>query len=224
MDKIMIVEDEKSIRDLLASELKKRGFQTFATTDFSKVYDDFIKEEPKLILLDIHLPVGDGYIWGRKIRAVSKVPIIFISSLNTNMDMLTAIELGADDYITKPFSLEILTMKITALLRRSYQYKVPINNHLEYRGLKINIETSAASIGDVVIDLSKNEYKLLFLLMKNQGKMMSREKLLRALWEDERFVDDNTLTVNINRLRKKIQQAGLSDFVQTKVGKGYWIP
>lgn len=140
------------------------------------------------------------------------------------MDMLTAIELGADDYITKPFSLEILTMKITALLRRSYQYKVPINNHLEYRGLKINIETSAASIGDVVIDLSKNEYKLLFLLMKNQGKMMSREKLLRALWEDERFVDDNTLTVNINRLRKKIQQAGLSDFVQTKVGKGYWIP
>lgn len=222
MDKIMIVEDEKIIRDLLASELQKRGFETYGVTDFSKVFEDFQKEEPKLVLLDIQLPHFDGYHWGRKIREVSKVPIIYISSLSTNLDMLKAIELGADDYITKPFSLEILTMKITALLRRSYTYKTT-ENALEHRGLKINIDTSSATVGEQVVDLSKNEYKLLFILMKNQGKIMSREKLLRALWEDERFVDDNTLTVNINRLRKKIEQAGLKDFIQTKVGKGYVI-
>ncbi len=222
MVKIMIVEDEKIIRDLLALELTKHDFETFPTTDFARVLEDFEREDPKLVLLDIHLPVKDGYYWGRKIREISKVPIIYISSLNTNMDMLTAIELGADDYITKPFSMEILVMKITALLRRSYQYQES-ENILEYRGLKMNVETSSAVVFDEVVELSKNEYKLLYLLMKHQGKVMSREKLLKALWEDARFVDDNTLTVNINRLRKKIQQAGIDDFIETKVGKGYVI-
>lgn len=223
MAKIMIVEDEVVIRQLISEELAKWKFEVFQTTDFNEVLNDFEREQPQLVLLDINLPVFDGYYWCQQIRAVSKVPIIFISSRNTNMDQIMAMNMGADDYITKPFQVDILVAKINALLRRSYNY-VEGGETLSHNGITLNMDNSSMAINGQVINLSKNEYRLLFILMKQHGKILSREKLLRALWDDERFVDDNTLTVNINRLRRKIQQAGIDEYIQTKVGQGYIIP
>ncbi|HPR80348.1 MAG TPA: response regulator transcription factor [Enterococcus sp.] len=224
MAKIMIVEDEAVIRQLIMEELEKWQFETFGTTDFHQVLLDFKTEEPQLILLDINLPVFDGYYWCQKIREISKVPIIFISSRNTNMDMIMAMNMGADDFITKPFELDVLVAKINALLRRSYNYVENNNETISHNGLILNVDNGSLDVNGEVIDLSKNEYRLLYILMKNHGKILSREKLLRALWDDERFVDDNTLTVNINRLRRKIEQAGVEGYIETKVGQGYIIP
>ncbi|OTN77729.1 DNA-binding response regulator [Enterococcus sp. 8G7_MSG3316] len=224
MAKIMIVEDEAVIRQLIMEELEKWQFDTFGTTDFHQVASDFETENPQLILLDINLPVFDGYYWCQKIRETSKVPIIFISSRNTNMDMIMAMNMGADDFVTKPFEIDVLIAKINALLRRSYNYVESSNETLVHNGLTLNIDNSSMSINDETIDLSKNEYRLLYILMKNHGKILSREKLLRALWDDERFVDDNTLTVNINRLRRKIEQTGTVGYIETKVGQGYIVP
>ncbi|MGX7352343.1 DNA-binding response regulator [Enterococcus canis] len=224
MAKIMIVEDEQTIRNLIVEELTKWKFEAFATTDFNKVFQDFEQEQPALILLDINLPVFDGFYWCQKIREVSKVPIIFISSRNTNMDMIMAMNMGGDDFVTKPFSIEVLIAKINALLRRSYNYVETASEVMAHNGITLNVDNGTMEINGENIDLSKNEYRLLYILMKKHGKIMSREKLLRALWEDERFVDDNTLTVNINRLRKKIEQAGIKDYIETKVGQGYIVP
>ena len=224
MAKIMVVEDEAVIRQLIIEELEKWQFETFGTTDFHQVFDDFEEQEPQLILLDINLPVFDGYYWCQKIRETSKVPIIFISSRNTNMDMIMAMNMGADDFVTKPFEIDVLIAKINALLRRSYNYVENNSETLVHNGLTLNIDNSSMQINDEVIDLSKNEYRLLYILMKNHGKILSREKLLRALWDDERFVDDNTLAVNINRLRRKIEQAGMDNYIETKVGQGYIVP
>ncbi|EOL42438.1 DNA-binding response regulator [Enterococcus phoeniculicola] len=224
MAKIMIVEDEAVIRQLLMEELEKWKFTSFGTTDFNHVFEDFEKEEPQLILLDINLPVFDGYYWCQKIREVSKVPIIFISSRNTNMDMIMAMNMGADDFVTKPFQIDVLIAKINALLRRSYNYAENNSETMTHNGITLNVDNGSMEINGEMINLSKNEYRLLYILMKQHGKILTREKLLRALWDDERFVDDNTLTVNINRLRKKIQQAGLDNYIETKVGQGYIVP
>lgn len=224
MSKIMIVEDEAVIRNLVIEELEKWDFDTFGTEDFHNVLEDFQDEEPQLVLLDINLPIFDGYYWCQKIREISKVPIIFISSRSTNMDMIMAMNMGADDYVTKPFQIDVLVAKINALLRRSYSYAEASSETMVHNGLTLNIDNSTMEINGETIDLSKNEYRLLYILMKKHGKILSREKLLRALWEDERFVDDNTLTVNINRLRKKIEQAGIDSYIETKIGQGYIVP
>lgn len=224
MAKIMVVEDESVIRGLIMEELKKWQFDVFGTTDFEEVFNDFESQDPQLVLLDINLPVFDGYYWCQKIREVSKVPIIFISSRNTNMDMIMAMNMGADDFVTKPFEIDVLIAKINALLRRSYNYAEGSSETLAHNGLVLNIDNSTMELNGETIDLSKNEYRLLYILMKNNGKILSREKLLRALWDDERFVDDNTLTVNINRLRRKIEQAGMKGYIETKVGQGYIVP
>lgn len=223
MFKIMIVEDDESVRQLLSSVLQKWGFQTIEVESFDQVDQEVITKQPHLILLDINLPVFDGFFWCQKIRETSKVPIIFISSRDTNMDMVMAMNIGGDDFVNKPFDMEILIAKINALLRRTYNYTDKEPSTLEHNGLILNVENSSMQINGQQIDLSKNEYKLLYLLLKHKGKILSREKLLRALWDDERFVDDNTLTVNINRLRKKIEQAGIEHFIETKIGQGYII-
>lgn len=223
MFKIMIVEDDESVRHLLSSVLQKWGFETIEVEAFDHVDQEFLEKQPHLILLDINLPVYDGFYWCQKIRESSKVPIIFISSRDTNMDMIMAMNIGGDDFVNKPFDMEILIAKINALLRRTYNYTEKTQASLEHKGLVLNVENSSMEIAGQQIDLSKNEYKLLYLLLKNKGKILSREKLLRALWDDERFVDDNTLTVNINRLRKKIEQAGIENFIETKIGQGYLI-
>ena len=224
MAKIMIVEDETTIRELISEELQKWQFERIGTTDFNDVLDDFQEENPQLVLMDINLPVYDGYYWCQKIREVSKVPIIFISSRSTNMDMIMAMNMGADDFVTKPFQIDVLIAKINALLRRSYNYSDTDSEVLSHNGITLNVDNGRMEIKGEMIDLSKNEYRLLYLLMKKHGKILTREKLLRALWDDERFVDDNTLTVNINRLRKKIEQAGIAGYIETKVGVGYMVP
>lgn len=224
MAKIMLIEDETTIRELLAEELQKWNFETIKTTNFNQVLEEFQREDPQLVLLDINLPVFDGYYWCQKIREISKVPIIFISSRNTNMDMIMAMNMGADDFVTKPFQLDVLIAKINALLRRSYNYSEVASELLSHNGITLNVDNGSMEIKGKTIDLSKNEYRLLYILVKKHGRILTREKLLRALWEDERFVDDNTLTVNINRLRKKIEQAGIDDYIETKVGQGYIVP
>ncbi len=224
MAKIMIIEDETTIRELISEELQKWQFETFGTIDFNHVLEDFQREDPQLVLLDINLPVFDGYYWCQKIREISKIPIIFISSRSTNMDMIMAMNMGADDFVTKPFQIDVLIAKINALLRRSYNYSEVGSEIMSHNGITLNVDNGSMEINGEVIDLSKNEYRLLYILIKKHGKILTREKLLRALWEDERFVDDNTLTVNINRLRKKIEQAGLEGYIETKVGQGYIVP
>lgn len=220
----MIVEDEAVIRQLIGEELTKWRFDVYQTTDFNQVFDEFEQIAPQLVLLDINLPVYDGYYWCQKIREVSKVPIIFISSRNTNMDMIMAMNMGADDFVTKHFQIDVLIAKINALLRRSYNYTELSSEMMSHNGITLNVDNGSMEINGEIIDLSKNEYRLLFILMKHNGKILSREKLLRALWDDERFVDDNTLTVNINRLRRKIEQAGIQGYIETKVGQGYIVP
>lgn len=222
--KIMIVEDDETVRELVTESLEKWGFETVEVKDFKRVLDIFKEEEPHLVLLDINLPVFDGYYWCQKIREISKNPIIFISSRDTNADSIMSMNIGGDDYVNKPFSMDILIAKVNALLRRTYDYSKAEGSSMEHRGLKLNMENSTMLIQDNPVELSKNEFQLLLILMKNAGKIVSREKLLRALWDDERFVDDNTLTVNINRLRKKIEGAGISNYIETKVGQGYIIP
>lgn len=224
MAKIMIIEDEATIRELISEELQKWQFDTFGTTDFNNVLEDFQREEPQLVLLDINLPVFDGYYWCQKIREISKIPIIFISSRNTNMDMIMAMNMGADDFVTKPFQIDVLIAKINALLRRSYNYSEVGSEIMSHNGITLNVDNGSMEINGEVIDLSKNEYRLLYILIKKHGKILTREKLLRALWEDERFVDDNTLTVNINRLRKKLNRQGLKAISKQKLGKAILFP
>ncbi|MFC6324211.1 response regulator transcription factor [Companilactobacillus baiquanensis] len=224
MAKIMIIEDDPSISKLISENLQKWHLDNYVTENFETIIEQFKTYKPDLILLDINLPVFDGYYWNQEIRKISKIPIIIISSRNSNMDQIMAMNMGADDFVEKPFSVDILIAKINALLRRTYDFTKNNNDIVEYNGLKLNLANGTVEIGEEKIDLSKNEYKLLQRLLKDQGKIVTREQLLNFMWDDERFVDDNTLTVNINRLRTKISQFGLKDYIVTKVGQGYIIP
>ncbi|WP_334330178.1 response regulator transcription factor [Companilactobacillus sp. HBUAS59699] len=224
MAKIMIVEDDHSIATLISENLEKWQIDTHIIEDFNKVMEEFNEYKPDLVLLDINLPVYDGYYWNQEIRKVSKTPIIIISSRNSNMDQIMAMNMGADDFVEKPFSVDILVAKINALLRRTYDFTKNTSDVIEHNGLKLNLSSGTVEIGSDKIDLSKNEYKLLQRLLRDQGKIVTREQLLNFMWDDERFVDDNTLTVNINRLRGKIEKFGLKNYIVTKVGQGYIIP
>ncbi len=222
--KIMIVEDEQIIRDLVAEMLGKWGLQPIKVDDFNQVLQIFLKEQPNLILLDINLPSFDGFYWCSKIREVSKVPIIFISSRNTPVDMVMAMNMGGDDFIQKPFNTEVLMAKVNALLRRTYSYSIVQNQVMEHDGIILNINEGNILYGDQKIELTKTELIIFNLLMRQKGEIVSRKKMMRSLWEDESFVDDNTLTVNITRLRKKLAELGKDDFITTKKGLGYMIP
>ncbi|WP_125708363.1 response regulator transcription factor [Companilactobacillus zhongbaensis] len=224
MAKIMIIEDDASISKLISENLSKWQMDPYVVSDFSTIIEQFSEQQPDLVLLDINLPVRDGYYWNQEIRKISKAPIIIISSRNSNMDQIMSMNMGADDFVEKPFSIDILIAKINALLRRTYDFTKSTSNIIEHNGLKLNLSDGTVEIGENKIDLSKNEYKLLQRLLKDQGKIVSREQLLNFMWDDERFVDDNTLTVNINRLRNKFDKNGLSNYIVTKVGQGYIIP
>ncbi|GAB5057818.1 response regulator transcription factor [Companilactobacillus alimentarius] len=224
MAKIMIIEDDRSISKLISENLAKWQINSYITEDFNNIIDQFNAYKPDLVLLDINLPVYDGYYWNQEIRKISKIPIIIISSRNSNMDQIMAMNMGADDFVEKPFSIDILVAKINALLRRTYDFTKNSSDVIEHNGLKLNLSSGSVEIADNKIDLSKNEYKLLQRLLKDQGKIVTREQLLNFMWDDERFVDDNTLTVNINRLRGKIEKYGLKSYIVTKVSQGYIIP
>ncbi|HPF43669.1 MAG TPA: response regulator transcription factor [Syntrophomonadaceae bacterium] len=224
MFKIMIVEDDPKMREIVLENINKWGFEGFALTDFSAVVSEFIKFEPHLLLLDINLPAFDGFYWCSKIREISRVPIIFISSRESNMDIIMAMNMGGDDYLQKPFSLEVLMAKINALLRRTYSYTEHETSAVEHNGVILNLNDAHLQYENEKTELTKNEYRIAYILMKKAGQIVSRDEIMRGLWEDESFVDDNTLTVNINRLRRKLGDIGLNDFIQTRKGQGYIIP
>ena len=222
MYRILVVEDDAGIAEAIAEQAAMWDLQTRCIKNFMKVTEDFAEFDPHLVLLDISLPFFDGYYWCSEIRKVSKVPIIFISSAAAKMNIVMAMNMGADDFIAKPFDQSVLMAKIKALLRRTYDFggQVPV---LEHKGAMLNTGDSTLTYGDIRIDLTKNEYRILLALMENKGKTVSRERLMEILWQTDCFVDENTLTVNVGRLRKKLESAGLSDFIVTRHGVGYII-
>lgn len=223
MYKIMIIEDDEKIRDLIKIFLEKWGFETSIVKNFNNTFEEFVEVNPHLVLMDINLPACDGFYWCNKFRSISKVPVIFLSSRSTNMDIVMAVNIGGDDYITKPFSLDVLTAKINALLRRSYSYAESNMDAVEYKGTVLSLKDNMFYYEDKNIELTKNEFKILYILMIKHENIISREKIMKELWHDENFIDDNTLTVNINRLRKKLMGIGLVDFIKTVKNQGYII-
>lgn len=222
MYNILIVEDDITIASLLKENLMKWGFQAETVKDFNKVLVEVIEKKPHLVLLDISLPFYNGFYWCSEIRKKSKVPIIFLTSHTENMDLVMAMNMGGDDYITKPFSMDVLVVKIQALLRRTYDYYVE-NKTLEVQGVSLNLADTSLNVLGKETELTKNEYKIMKILMENKNRVVLREEIMEALWDSDCFVDDNTLTVNVNRLRKKLEDMGLKDFIQTKKGMGYLI-
>lgn len=217
--KIFIIEDEEKIRLELSTFLNRYGYETSYSTDFENIVNIALKEKPHVILLDINLPYFDGYYICREIRKSSNVPIIVVTSRNSEIDELMSMNLGADDFITKPYNTQILLARISAILRRTYQNLDA--EIFEYNGLKYNMSTSEMEFNNNKIELTKNESRILYTLIKNKEKIVSRNELMKSLWQNDEFVDDNTLTVNINRLRKKLEEIGASDYLQTKRGQGY---
>lgn len=222
MYKLMIVEDDRGIAEAVKKQAESWGLETLAVSDFASVMEDFLRFEPHIVLLDIALPFYNGYHWCSEIRRCSNVPVIFISSASDNMNIIMAMNMGADDFIAKPFDLSVLIAKIMALLRRSYDL-APNQGFLSHRGATLDTAAAVLLFNSERIELTKNEYRILLCLMENKGKVVSREKLMERLWETDCFVDDNTLTVNVNRLRKKLDNAGLSAFITTKFGVGYIV-
>lgn len=222
MQKIMIVEDDEIIASSIKKHLEKWNYDVRVVNDFENVLEDFRHYEPLLILLDISLPYYNGYYWCQEIRKESEVPIIFISSTSENMNIVMAMNMGADDFIAKPFDRNVLIAKLSAMLRRSYDFAASVSI-IEHNGAMLNMSDNTLTYQGENIDLSKNEYKILLTLMENRGKVVSRESLMERLWESDSFVDENTLTVNVNRLRKKLDNAGLKDFIGTKFGVGYIV-
>lgn len=223
MFKIMLIEDDIKIREIILENIKRWGFLGIEVIEFAEILNTFIIEQPHLILMDINLPAFDGFYWCNKIREVSKIPIIFISSRTSNMDIVMAINMGGDDFIQKPFSLEVLMAKINALIRRTYSYTSEDNNIIEYKNVFLNLKDGSLLYNENKLELTKNELKIMYILMKNNGNIVSRDKIMRSLWEDENFIDDNTLTVNVNRLRRKLDDISLKDFIETRKGLGYII-
>ena len=222
MYRLLIIEDDKGIAEAIKTQAEMWGMQAHMLTNFRDVMAEFAKVDPHIVLLDIGLPFFNGYHWCGEIRKVSKVPIIFISSASDNMNMIMAMNMGADDFIAKPFDQSFLIAKLQALLRRTYDFSasVPV---LENRGALLHTGEQSLMYGEEKISLSKNEYRILFVLMEIKGRVVSREKLMVQRWETDCFVDENTLSVNVNRLRKRLESAGLSDFIKTKFGVGYLI-
>lgn len=219
--KIAIIEDDNKIRNELSQFLIKYGYDVFAPENFKNLVSDVLHEKVQLILLDINLPVYDGYYFCREIRKISNVPIIIVTSRASDVDELMSMHLGADDFVTKPYNLQILLARISSILKRVYHLEIP--QEITYNGVTLDISKSIVSFNDREIELTKNEVKILNILMKNIGKIVPRDEIMNELWQSDEFVDDNTLTVNINRLRKKLESIELDNFIITKRGQGYLI-
>ncbi|MEM0529394.1 response regulator transcription factor [Zongyangia sp. HA2173] len=222
MYRILIVEDDMGIAQAMAEQARMWELEVKCVENFRNVMKDFSEYRPHLVLLDISLPFFNGYHWCTEIRRVSKVPIIFISSASDNMNIVMAMNMGADDFIAKPFDQSVFIAKVQALLRRTYDFGSAVSV-LEHHGAILNLENHTMSYKSQNIELSKNEYRILLTLMENKGKVVSRERLMERLWESDSFIDENTLTVNVNRLRKKLDTFGLKDFIMTKFGEGYLL-
>ena len=222
MYRILLVEDDGVIASQVEKHLNAWGYQVRRAADYQHILTDFADFQPHLVLLDIGLPFYNGYHWCAEIRRHSKIPILFLSSASDNMNIVMAMNQGGDDFVAKPFDLDVLTAKIQALLRRTYDFGGQ-TGLLEHRGALLNTGDATLTYDGRKVELSKNEYKILFTLLSNKGKIVSRETLMTKLWETDSFVDENTLTVNITRLRRRLEDAGLHDFITTKKGAGYLV-
>lgn len=223
MFKIMVVEDDGQICSILCENIKKQGLDYHAVERFNDVLKDFVEYKPDLILMDINLPCYDGFYWCGKIRVLSKVPLIFISARTTDMDIIIATNMGGDDYLIKPFSIDVLMAKINGILRRVYSYGGNDMEIISYKDLIFNVNSNTILCQNKSVELTRNESQILGILLKNRGSVVSRERIIRSLWKDASFIDDNTLTVNITRVRKKLKDIGLDDFIETKKCEGYMI-
>jgi len=221
MYKIFIVEDDAKIRTELKRLLEKYGYDCITAEDFAHISTLVLQAKPHLVLLDINLPQFDGYQVCREIRAQSSLPIIIVTSRDSEMDELMSMNLGADDFITKPYHTQILLARISSVLKRSYQKEAALT--MEHHGVVLDVSKSMVSHEENQAELTKNELRILHLLMENKGKILSRDDLMNDLWQSDEFVDDNTLTVNINRLRKKLEGIGVTDFLLTRRGQGYLV-
>lgn len=222
MYRLLIVEDDRGIAEAIKEQAEMWELQVHCVENFRNIMAEFAEFDPHIVLLDIMLPFFNGYHWCNEIRKASKVPIIFISSASDNMNIVMAMNMGGDDFIAKPFDQSVLMAKVQAMLRRTYDFaaSVPV---LEHRGALLNTGDSTLTYGNEKISLSKNEFRILLILMESKGRIVSREKLMEQLWESDSFVDENTLSVNVNRLRKRLDAAGLNHFITTKFGVGYLI-
>lgn len=222
MYRILIVEDDLGIAQAIQTQAQRWGLEARCVQDFRGVLGEFAAFDPHLVLLDITLPFYNGYYWCGELRKISNVPIIFISSAADNMNIVMAMNMGGDDFIAKPFDGSVLIAKIQALLRRSYDFgaAAPV---LEHRGAALNTGDNTLLYNDERVELTRNEYRILLALLESKGRVVSREKLMERLWESDSFVDENTLTVNVNRLRRKLDGVGLTGFITTKFGIGYLI-
>ena len=222
MLKIMIIDDNEQLQNEIGNLLTINGYEVLKPKDFDKISQIVKENNPELILLDINLPNNDGFKICTEIRSFSKVPIIFITSRNTNIDELMAITLGGDDFITKPYNTQILLARINSLIKRAYPNNTSLDV-IEYNGLKLNVLSGTIDNAGNIEDLTKNELKILYYLLINKGKIVSRAEIMEYLWDSAMFVNDNTLTVNITRIRNKVEEIGLKDFIKTKRGQGYIV-
>ena len=222
MYRILIVEDDRVIAQTLASHLCRWDYETKCVEDFKNVAEEFRQYDPQLVLLDIMLPFFNGFHWCQEIRRFSKVPIVFLSSANDNMNIVMAMNMGGDEFIEKPFDLNVVTAKVQAILRRTYSFQGTVNV-MEYRGAVLNLNDATFVKGGQKAELTKNEFRILQMLLENAGRIVSRDSIITRLWESDEFIDDNTLTVNIARLRKKLEQIGLAGMIKTKKGIGYMV-
>ena len=222
MLKILIIEDDKSINSIISDELNQWGYQTKSIEDFSTVYETFEKFEPNLVLMDISLPYYNGFYWTQRIRQKSNVPIVFISSHSESMDMVQAIQFGADDYITKPIDITVTIAKIQAILRRTYDYTLD-SDKLAYGELTLNLSSAKLEGEEFSLSLTRTELLILDILFNMKGQIAKREDIINHCWQGDDFIDDNTLAVNMTRLRKKLAGVGLDEFIQTKKGIGYYL-
>lgn len=222
MYKILIIEDDLTIARTIKDHLCKWDYEVVCVTEFKNIIEQVIQFEPHLVLLDVMLPFFSGFHWCSGIRKFSKVPVMFISSAGDNMNIVMAMNMGGDDFIAKPFDLSVLTAKVGALIRRTYSFQGQVNM-IEHRGVLLNLSDTTLTYQNQKIELTRNDFRILQLLMENAGYVVSREEIMQRLWESDHFVDENTLTVNITRLRKKLAESGLEDFIITKRGLGYMV-
>lgn len=222
MYRIYIAEDDEEIAGAVSKGLAGWDFDVKCAGDFRRIAEEIAEFQPHLVLLDITLPFFNGFYWCGELRKTSRVPVVFISSASDNMNIIMAMNMGGDDFIAKPFDMPVLVAKIQALLRRSYDFAQQVGM-IEHRGAKLNTAEAALYVGGNRIDLTRNEYRIMQTLLESKGKVVSREKLMNRLWETDCFVDENTLTVNVARLRRKLDAAGLPGYITTKVGMGYIV-
>lgn len=222
MYKIYIVEDDEIIARTIKKHLEGWDYEVRCAENFSEIMKEFTEFEPHLVLMDVKLPFYNGYYWCSEIRKVSKVPVIFVSSAADNMNIVMAVNMGGDDFIAKPFDMDVLTVKIQAMIRRSYDF-IGQSSILEHKGAMLNLTEATLVYQNKKIELTRNELKILQVLMENKDKVVSRDVIMTKLWEDDSYVDENTLSVNINRLRRKLEAIGLEEFIVTKKGIGYRV-